>query len=213
MLTVSVSLTLCVYRGSRETRVVVLESGWWSSESYPTICVTWAAASLGVHSSALMAMPGTLFRLFSDSCQTAWLSVCVQLRMYVCVSPLCRLCFTSTSIITVFNCCFYYRISFTFSLVRSLRLGKLVGFSFPSPFPCPFGFLVCSPSLFLLYFFAFVFMILCWQALHAAYLPPSFTPCAHFPYISFTIFRMSSSNSQTCVCVPVLPCAQQLRII
>lgn len=162
--------------------------GWWSSESYPTICVTWAA-SLGVHSSALMTMPGTLFRLFSDSCQTASLSVCAALAVsMVCVcvrvSPLCRLCFTSTSIITVFNCCFYYRISFTFSLVRSLRLAKLVGFSSPPPplslppYPLPtvvhsvFPF---SLSLFLSLFFAFVFMILCWQALHAAYLP---LPCS-----------------------------------
>lgn len=203
MLTVSLSLCVCVYRGSRETRVVVLESGWWSSESYPTICVTWAAASLGVHSSALMAMPGTLFRLFSDSCQTAWLSVCVQLRVYVCVSPLCRLCFTSTSIITVFNCCFYYRISFTFSLVRSLRLGKLVGFSFPSPFPCPFGFLVCSPSLFLLYFFAFVFMILRWQALHAAYLPLLYslrTFSVHFLH-DFPHEQQQQPGMCVCVCV------------
>lgn len=35
----------------------------------------------------------------------------------------------------MFNCCFYYRISFTFSLVRSLRLAKLVGFSSPPPPP------------------------------------------------------------------------------
>lgn len=66
----------------------------------------------------------------------------------------------------MFNCCFYYRISFTFSLVRSLRLAKLVGFSSPPPplslrpFTLPtvvhsvFPF---SLSLFLSLFFCFCF--------------------------------------------------------
>lgn len=160
MLTVSVSLTLCVYRGSRETRVVVLESGWWRSESYPTICVTWAAASLGVHSSALMAMPGTLFRLFSDSCQTAWLSVCV------CSSVCVRVCVCVSFVPFVFyfhfnhNCVqLLFLLPHFFHLFsRSLSAAGKIGWLFlPFPFPLSIRFSGLLSLSFPPLFFCFCF--------------------------------------------------------
>lgn len=192
--------------------------GWWSSESYPTIRVTWAA-SLGCivpHWWRCLALCSDCFLIPARLLH--W--VCVQLLLWVwcvCVrvSPLCRLCFTSTSIITVFNCCFYYRISFTFSLVRSLRLAKLVGFSSPPPPlflpPSPLPTVVHSVFPFSLslslfpFFFAFVFMILCWQALHAAYLP---LPCSLHTFSVDFLHDFPHEQQQQpgmCVCVPVLP--------
>lgn len=139
--------------------------GWWSSESYPTICVTWAA-SLGVHSSALMTMPGTLFRLFSDSCQTASLSVCAALAVSVCAA-LCvcvRACVSFVPFVFYFhfnhNCVqllfllphFFHLFSCTLSAAG--KIGWLFlpsATTFPSPLPtahcCPFGFPVFSLSL------------------------------------------------------------------
>lgn len=162
--------------------------GWWSSETYPTICVTWAA-SLGVHSSALMTMPGTLFRLFSDSCQTASLSVCAALAaLCVCV----RACVSFVPFVFYFhfnhNCVqllfllphFFHLFSCTLSAA-----GKIGWLFLPSPstFPSPSTLPTVVHSVFPFslslsffpFFFAFVFMILCWQALHAAYLP---LPCS-----------------------------------
>lgn len=182
MLTVSVSLTLCVYRGSRETRVVVLESGWWSSESYPTICVTWAA-SLGVHSSALMAMPGTLFRLFSDSCQTAWLSVCV------CSSVCVRVCVCVSFVPFVFyfhfnhNCVqLLFLLPHFFHLFsRSLSAAGKIGWLFlPFPFPLSIRFSGLFPLSFPPLFFCFCFYDFVLASVTCCLSPPPLLPAHIF---------------------------------
>lgn len=142
--------------------------GWWSSESYPTICVTWAA-SLGVHSSALMTMPGTLFRLFSDSCQTASLSVCASLAVsMVCV----RACVSFVPFVFYFhfnhNCVqllfllphFFHLFSCTLSAAGKIGWLSLPSpTTFPSPFHCPLLSIrfSCFLSLFLSLFFCFCF--------------------------------------------------------
>lgn len=198
----------------RETRVVVLESGagevarvipqFASHGQPPWGCIVphwWRCLAL---CSDCFLIPARLLH---------W--VCVQLLLWVwcvCVrvSPLCRLCFTSTSIITVFNCCFYYRISFTFSLVRSLRLAKLVGFSSPPPplflppYPLPtvvhsvFPF---SLSLFLSLFFCFCFYDFVLASVTCCLSTPALLP-AHifrrFP-LRFSAWAAAAAR-HVCVC-------------